>query len=299
MEGLIFNIQRFSIHDGPGIRTNVFFKGCPLRCAWCHNPEGLAARTELSFLVEKCVGCRACESVCPRGVHHFEQNAHEIRREACTACGACAGICPAGALEMLGKRWTVEQVVQAVERDRLFYLDGGGATLTGGEPLAQSAFALALARALRQRGISVCLETSGYAPAITLERIAPYINGFLFDVKETDPTRHRQYTGVELAPILENLRLLDQLGASITLRCPIIPGVNQRPEHFAALARLAKSLSHVEQIHLEPYHPMGIAKAARLGRTAAYQGTDFLDPRALEQPAQFLREQTGKSVWVL
>lgn len=299
MKGLIFNIQRFSIHDGPGIRTNVFFKGCPLRCAWCHNPEGLSPNPELSFTAEKCLGCRSCERACSRGVHRFTKGAHRLAWERCAACGACAGVCPAGALEILGKRWTVEQTVQAVARDRLFYLDGGGATLTGGEPLLQGEFAIALARALQQQGIGVCLETSGCAPAETVARIAPYIDYFLFDVKETDPERHRRFTGAEMAPIQENLRMLDRLGARLILRCPIIPGVNQRPAHFAALAQLAKRLSHVEQIHLEPYHPMGMEKARRMGHGTVYPNEHFLEPRELAEPARLLQERAGRPVRVL
>ena len=193
----------------------------------------------------------------------------------------------------------MEQTVQAVERDRPFYLEGGGATLTGGEPLMQGEFAIALAQALQARGIGVCLETSGCAPAATVERIAPHIDYFLFDVKETDPARHRRFTGAEMAPIQENLRLLDRLGARLILRCPIIPDVNQRPEHFQALAQLAQGLSHVEQIHLEPYHPMGIDKARRGGHAAAYRNVNFLEQAALAEPARLLQEWTGKTVLVM
>lgn len=299
MEGRIFNIQRFSIQDGPGIRTNVFFKGCSLRCAWCHNPEGLSPRAELSFLAEKCIQCRACQRVCPQGAHQLDGETHRIVREQCTACGSCAEICPNGALEILGKSWTVDAVVRAVLRDKPFYLDGGGATLTGGEPLLQSEFATAVAQALTEEGISVCLETSGFAPVSAVESIAPYLDYALFDIKETDEERHRQFTGVGMAEIHANLRRLNDLGVKIILRCPIIPGVNARPEHYEAIAALACSLEQVQAVHLEPYHPLGIGKAQRVGREMAYQETDFLEAKTLEQPAAFLLETTGKQVTIL
>ncbi len=299
MKGRIFNIQRFSIQDGPGIRTNVFFKGCPLRCDWCHNPEGLSPRAELSFLAEKCIQCSACQQVCPQGVHHLDGETHRIARDQCTACGRCTEICPNGALEILGKSWTVDQVVRAVLRDKPFYLDGGGATLTGGEPLLQSEFATAVAQALAEQSISVCLETSGFAPVSAVESIAPYLDFALFDIKETDEKRHRQFTGVGMAGIQANLRRLNDLGVKIILRCPIIPGVNDRSSHYEAIAALACSLKHVQAIHLEPYHPLGIGKTKRVGREMTYQETEFLEAKTLEQPTAFLLKTTGKPVIIL
>ena len=296
MQGTIFNIQRFSIHDGPSIRTAVFLKGCPLRCAWCHNPEGLSRGPVLSYIADKCVGCGACAAACPDGAHIFESGRHVIRRESCAASGACVRACSSGALEIMGRTYTVDEVVKAALRDRAFYRDGGGVTLTGGEPLMQGGFAVAIARALHAQGVSVCVETSGFAERRVLEEIAPYVDIFLFDIKETDEERHRQYTGVGLAKIRENLRWLDDGGARTILRCPVIPGVNDRSGHFDEIARLAESMRHVLEIDIEPYHPMGIDKSRRVGMQAAYRNAEFMDASATEQWRAYLAARTRVKV---
>jgi len=299
MKGTVFNIQRFSIHDGPSIRTAVFFKGCPLRCAWCHNPEGLSAAPVLSLCADKCIGCRACEAVCARGVHSFSDGAHAAERTQCIGCGACAESCPSGALEIYGKEYTVDEIVKAVIRDKPFYRDGGGATLTGGEPLAQGEFAVALAKALKENGVGVCVETSGYAKQTVIQDIAPYTDLFLFDIKETDEERHLRCTGVGVEKIYKNLYRLNELGANIILRCPIIPGVNNRAEHFDGIAALASGLNGVKEIHLEPYHPMGIEKNLRIGRKAAYENTVFMDPDEIAGWSDYLKKRTEIPVFVM
>ena len=280
--GILFNVQRFSVHDGPGIRTTLFFKGCPLRCQWCHNPEGYRARPELSFQAAKCIGCGACLAACPSGAHTSQQGAHVILRERCTACGACAAACPTGALAILGQTYTAQQAADAAARDMPFYGEEGGATFSGGEPLAQPEFALAVARLLRERGISLCIETSGYGSPQTLREIAPYTRLFLFDIKETDAQRHQAFTGVDNALILDNFRMLDNMGAKTLLRCPVIPGVNDREAHFAAIAALANTAKHVTGIELEPYHPLGLSKREQLGRQDGYALRTSLAREALE-----------------
>ena len=264
---VVFNIQRFCISDGPGIRTSVFVKGCPLRCLWCHNPESQSASPVLSFTEHLCVGCGECLRVCQN--HLFEDGKHRIDRNACTACGKCADVC-GGALEVMGKEMTAQEALHVVLRDRDFYeTSGGGLTVTGGEPLAHPAFTLELLQLAKQNGLHTCIETCGYAPWETIESLIPYVDLFLWDVKETDPELHRQFTGVSSERILENLRRLDEAGAKTVLRCPLIPGCNARDEHLSGIADLANSLHNVQEINVEPYHPLGKSKSEAIGQSYA------------------------------
>jgi len=264
--GRIFEIQRFCIDDGPGIRTTVFMKGCPLRCIWCHNPEGADTNPVLSFQPEKCIGCGYCVRVCPNDAHEMTEEGHVLVRSRCVACGACAVECYAGALELVGRDATVAEVVDEVERDLEFYRNsGGGMTLSGGEPLLQIDFAEALLLEARERGMASCIETAGFAPQERYERIRSLVELFLFDLKETDDERHRQYTGQSNRLIIENLRYLTGAGASVRLRLPIIPGLNDRDDHFQAVAEVAHSLPALEGVQVMPYHALGTAKLERLG----------------------------------
>lgn len=267
MKGRIFQIQRFSIQDGPGIRTTVFLKGCPLHCLWCHNPESRSPQRQLFFSPAQCIGCGACFERCPQQAHKMEGGAHVLVRTACVVCGACTEHCYTGALEMIGRDASVEEVIAEVLKDRPFYeTSGGGMTLSGGEPLAQFEFSRALLAAARENGLHTCVETSGFAPFERLAELRPLVDLFYFDCKETDFTRHLEYTGVERATIVENLVRLDALGAVTVLRCPIIPGLNAREDHFRAIAALANSLQHVKEVQLLPYHPLGRSKLERLGQ---------------------------------
>lgn len=266
MMGTVFNLQKFSINDGPGIRTTVFLKGCPLRCLWCHNPESKAGHPELFYAPAQCIGCRACETVCPHHCHTFAEE-HNYQRETCTACGLCASACVSRALEVTGQVMTVDDVIQEVLKDKIFYDNsGGGITLSGGEPFFQYDFSLALLRAAKDAGLHTAMETCGFTTEERCREIAPYVDLFLFDCKETDPIRHKEYTGVSSERILDNLFLLDALGAKIILRCPIIPGYNDREEHLLAIAALANRLTGVLGIDIEPYHPLGVGKSERLGK---------------------------------
>ncbi len=264
--GIVFDIQRFSIHDGPGIRTTVFFKGCPLRCAWCHNPEGISPQPRLSFVETLCIGCRACVEACQHGVHRFEGGRHLLDRDACRACGACVEACPPRALELAGREVSASDVLSVVVRDRPFCEEsGGGMTLSGGEPAMQPDFAVALLRAAKEEALHCCVETCGHCRWEHLERMAPHVDVFLYDYKETDPERHRRSTGVDNALILENLRQLDRAGARIVLRCPIVPGLNDRDDHFAGIARVAGGLENLLWVDLLPYHRLGLGKRERFG----------------------------------
>lgn len=264
--GVIFNIQRFSINDGPGIRTNVFLKGCPLRCRWCHNAESLRPQRELRYRAAACVGCGACAAVCEHGGHIVTEGEHRVDRTVCVACGRCAEACFYDALEVAGRTITVAEVLEEAERDRPFYeSSGGGITLTGGEPAAQSEFAVALLTAARNRGLHTCVETCGHAPWAVMERLAAVTDLFLYDYKETDPIKHKAFTGVDNRRILENLRRLDERGCQTVLRCPVIPALNDREEHFKGICALANGLKNVTEIHVEPYHALGSEKYAQLG----------------------------------
>ncbi|MBC7222650.1 glycyl-radical enzyme activating protein, partial [Candidatus Bipolaricaulota bacterium] len=224
--GIIFDIQRFSVHDGPGIRTTVFLKGCPLRCRWCHNPEGISPHPELMFFDYKCLGCCTCARVCPQKAIIFPEawgengkSLPQLAREKCTGCGLCAEACPSGAWRLVGQRITVEELVSVLERDLLLYdRSAGGVTFSGGEPLFQPEFLLAALKACKDLGIHTAVDTSGFAPAPLFERIASFVDLFLFDLKPMDEEEHRRYTGASNRPIHENLRVLVRLGKRVTVR---------------------------------------------------------------------------------
>ena len=233
--GMITAIQKFCINDGPGIRTTVFMKGCPLNCIWCHNPETKSFSPEMFYDVTKCIGCRACLKACPIGCHSFDQQ-HHYDRENCTYCGRCVKACATQALELSGKELSVEEIIEEVMKDKIFYDNsGGGMTLSGGEPLAQPSFTLSLLEQAKNKGLHTCIDTCGFAPEAYIRQIAPYVDIFLYDYKETDPVRHKEFTGVTNERILSNLRLLDSLGANIILRCPIIPTKNDNEENILKL----------------------------------------------------------------
>ena len=270
MKAVVFNIQRFCVSDGPGIRTSVFLKGCMLRCLWCHNPESQSPHPVLSFTEHLCAGCGECLRTCPN--HQLTEGLHVIDRTRCSACGRCADVC-GGALEVMGKEMTPEEVLDEVMRDEPFYrTSGGGLTVTGGDPLYSPAFTLALLKLAKEKGLHTCVETCGCANWESVEAIAPYTDLFLWDVKETDPELHRRFTGADNLRILDNLHRLDALGRPTVLRCPIIPEHNARAEHFSGIAALANSLVHVQRIDVEPYHPLGKGKSASVGLSYALDG---------------------------
>ncbi len=264
--GRVFNVQRFSVHDGPGIRTTVFLKGCPLSCRWCHNPEGLAFHPEIVVVEARCIECGECVAACALGLPSAIGGGWVGDRSRCMVCGACVEACPTEARQIAGRDMWVDEVVAEVVKDRVFFDDsGGGVTFSGGEPLAQSRFLLAALEACRAEGIHTAVDTSGLAPQDRLLAMAELADLILFDLKFVDPERHREFTGVSNAAILTNLATLAQAQCAIWLRVPVIPGVNDDAENVAATARLAASLPSVQRVSLLPYHRLGADKLRRLG----------------------------------
>ena len=252
MTGTIFDIQRFSIHDGPGIRTTVFFKGCDLRCLWCHNPESQSPKPELMYYKEKCVGCGECKKICPRA---FTAD--------CIAEGKCVPACRHGAREISGRTESAQSVAATVLRDKAFYAQsGGGATLSGGEPLLQADFAAELLSILKENGVHTAVETAGNVPFFVFEKITPLVDLFLYDIKGLDPEKHKRNTGVSNERILENARALAETGKEILFRMPYIPGYNDA--EAPAVADFARSLG--KDLELMAYHEIGAGKYAALGR---------------------------------
>jgi glycyl-radical enzyme activating protein len=266
--GTIFDIKKFAIHDGPGIRTTVFFKGCSLRCVWCHNPESIDKEQELFYTQSKCIACGACVEVCPEGCHAMKNGVHEFVRDNCTVCGKCVEVCHAGALELVGKEMSSDAVMTEVLKDRAFYeTSGGGMTLSGGEPMLQPEFARELLEKAKTAQLHTCVDTCGSVPYERYEAIIGLVDLFLYDIKEADSQKHEKCTGAGNELILENLRKLDAAGASIVLRCPIVPGMNDREDHFRAIGDLASSLKGVQEINVMAYHAYGSSKSQRLGKS--------------------------------
>jgi len=295
--GTVFDIQRFCVDDGPGIRTTVFFKGCPLRCIWCHNAEGLSGRPQLYYSADKCVFCTACAKVCPNGAHSVGADGHSIDFLSCSACSACVSACPTEALRIAGREMSAEEIIREVLKDKAFYKNsGGGMTLSGGEPLMQGKLAAELALLAKQNGISVAIETSGYCSKGVIEQISPHTDLFLFDFKHSDPAEHKRYTGVDNACILENLEYISQMGKDIILRCPIIPGCNDTEGHYTAIASLAERLEGICEVHIEPYHPFGLGKYASVGLTPSYNVSEAMSANAAKAAAEAVQSACNKKV---
>lgn len=263
----MFNIQKYSVNDGPGIRTTVFLKGCPLDCAWCHNPEGISVSQELIWIKTRCTSCGLCRNVCPIADLVPGPGPIPTGHENCILCFKCVSECPSGARQIVGRKMTVDQVMDEVGRDQMFYEDsGGGVTFSGGEPFHQHRFLMALLEACRNKGLHTAVDTSGFVPKEKLMDALPLVDLFLYDVKMTDDAKHVRYTGVSNKLILDNLRLLDGAGAQLWLRIPIIPDVNDSPADVEAMVQLAAQLKSVTQINLLPYHSIGAHKSRNLGK---------------------------------
>ena len=278
MNGIVGDIISMSVNDGPGIRTSVYLKGCPLRCAWCHNPEMQAPVPQAMVLPSRCTHCGSCR-ICPSGARRANGEYDSAR---CTGCGQCVSVCPAEACRISGAMMSAEEVLRRVLPDKPFFRKRGGVTISGGEPLFQADFVLELTALLRRNGIGVILETSGYAPWEAFEPLLPLVDCLLYDWKVTDPEAHLRWTGVDNRLIRENLKTLHDRGASIVLRCPVIPGVNDTQAHFEGIARLLSELPGIRRADLLPYHALGNDKRLQLGRKR-----DGFQPPAAETVRQW------------
>lgn len=273
MDGIVFDIQRFALHDGPGIRTTVFLKGCPLRCVWCHNPESQAFEPQISFNAERCTDSFRCMAACASPAHKIRDGHHVYDHRFATDCGPCIDACPTGALSWIGRSMSVDEIMAEVVRDRAYYdRTGGGMTLSGGEPLAQPIFAIALLQAAKAAGIHTCVDTSGQAASRHFRRAAEVTDVFLFDFKVADPSLHLELTGATNELILENLALLDELDARVILRCPLIPGLNDSADHLRAITSLSRRYRCIHQVEILPFHAYGREKAERIGRPLQLPG---------------------------
>jgi len=265
-KAIIFDIQRASLHDGPGIRTTIFLKGCPLNCLWCHNPEATTAKRQLFFHFDKCTQCGNCAKVCDYDVHHFMDGKHTIDHNKCTQCGKCVETCNFSALKIIGAEMSVYEIIPEIMADFDFFTNsGGGLTLSGGEPLHQFSFSKELLIQCRRMGVHTCIETSGCVSANRFMQILPYVDMLLFDYKLTGSNDYKKYTGVTNEQILENLNLACSFGVPVILRCTIIPGINDTDEHFKGICELNKKYPDLKGIEILPYHTMGNSKRISIG----------------------------------
>ena len=286
---LITNVQKFSIHDGDGIRTSVFFKGCPLKCEWCHNPETQRFEKEMQCDKEKCVGCGTCAKVCPNGAISMENGKPEMKKDACTFCGKCVNYCPIGIREIIGREYSVKELIKELMKDQMFYEESvGGVTLSGGEVMAMDIdYILAIAKELKRQDVTLTIDTCGYVPYEKFQAILPYVHTFLYDVKVMDPKLHKKYIGVDNQLILDNLIRLAADGARIYIRIPTIKEVNGNEKNMKeTIAFLKEHDIHPAQINLLPYHDTGSGKYSKLDME--YKGTDLHAPEK-EEMESFVR----------
>ncbi len=265
ISGLVTNIKRFAVHDGEGIRTTVFLKGCPLSCLWCHNPESISARPQLAYYAKKCKLCGECERVCPIEAHKIADDFHTFSRGNCLACGKCAENCRFDALQLEGRRMSVNNIMQSVLEDIDYYnTSGGGLTISGGEPTMQPEFTLALLKTAKSVRINTALDTCGYTSRDIFEEMLPYVDTFLYDIKHISPSEHTRLTGRSNERIVENLRFLSASGAQIEIRIPIIPGCNDDESTLRSMAELLSEVN-VAKVKLLPYHSYAGSKYNALG----------------------------------
>jgi pyruvate formate lyase activating enzyme len=296
LKGLVFDVQKFAIHDGGGIRTLVFLKGCPLQCLWCANPESLAGRPEITFVRNNCIACGECFKVCKAGaLSRSEEHGLVIDRKRCTLCGECARYCYAGAINIIGRYVTVPELMAMVERDRKFYTQSnGGVTFSGGEPTAQPEFLKAALAELQNRGIHTAMETCSFLPWDTYEAILQHLDLVLTDIKHMDEADHKRLTGVSNRPILDNLRKISELGIPVRIRLPLIPGCNDSKQNLRQTADFVEQLSNVQSFDILPYHRLGETKWGQLGLPYPLAGKESATVEYVEDRVRCIRDRDFK-----
>ncbi|WBW95178.1 trans-4-hydroxy-L-proline dehydratase activase [Oceanirhabdus sp. W0125-5] len=265
MRGTVFNIQRYSLHDGPGIRTTVFLKGCPLRCWWCHNPESQSCRHEIMVFKERCQACGICEKKCPEKAISIEDSFIDINNEKCNLCGLCTDLCPNNVFEYVGKDMSVQEIMKEIEKDEIFYEESdGGVTFSGGEPMIQVDFLNEVLRLCKERGFHTAVDVSGYGAWENFKKVADKVDLFLYDLKFIDDEKHKKYIEVSNELIIDNLKKLSEIRANIYVRMPIIKGINDNDEDIDESIKFLSQLN-ILQVNLLPYHKIGMDKYKRIG----------------------------------
>lgn len=274
----VINIQKYSIHDGDGIRTTVFFKGCLLNCWWCHNPESQKYNQELMFHFERCGGCHSCENICPEKAIEVKENKAYTNRDECVLCSTCLDYCTNNVREIVGKHYTIKELMKEIEKDRMFFEQSkGGVTLSGGEVMTQDMdYMTQLLKELKRKGYDVCIDTCGYAPQKNYEKVLPYVNTFLYDIKIMNNELHKKYMGKDNELIFSNLKYISDNGANIYIRIPVIGSVNDTEENMEEIVEFLKDNINVKQINLLPYHNTGSNKYEKLEEE--YLGKEFYTP---------------------
>jgi pyruvate formate lyase activating enzyme len=281
---MILDIHRSALHDGPGIRTTVFLKGCPLHCQWCHNPESVSSSREIAFFRDKCILCGACAEACPEHAHKIENGQHIFERSLCRLSGKCVEACLYGALTMTGRKMKDVEVIELVLRDKAYYDEsGGGLTLSGGEPMHQFAFTLSVMKMAKASVIHTCLDTSGYAPVNQFEKILPYVDLFLYDIKASDTVLHKEITGVSNDLIWQNFEFLYNHNAAIELRCPLVPGNNDQEYHLERLREIRLRYQNVRALTIMPFHNTARSKYERYGYTNPFPGLPSADDELIAE----------------